>query len=314
MTQHQIEERKQLLKAVLDAEIKYQQTSPYLPMSKIVEDLEKELNQDFFSDNNAVQKIPEKKITNSSSKGSNYSPTKVKARNFLTSVSYSRVKDIDFDNKSFVIDCYTFLLLNLNLFYLERNFESVMDRQYVEVIWNSQIPNDFYTYICQPEHYQTLNKLKLKFQDAPEIVKSFAYEPKRFQQLQAFLKKNVCVFQFVYVNLFPRYFSRIVYYGIQSRLEIDSLYKNYSAQKNIFNWQYSASNIIKNEETDSVEVIPETNDEIAATVDKIEQIIADGTAEEKIFKKKKNPVAKGKKIKKRQEKRGSSRLTLRLMR
>ena len=112
-------------------------------MSKIVEDLEKELNQDFFSGDNAVEKIPKKKIRNSSSKGSSYSPTKVKARNFLTKFSYSRVKDIDFVNKSFVIDCYTFLLLNLNPFYLKQKFESVMDREYIEVIWNSQIPIDF---------------------------------------------------------------------------------------------------------------------------------------------------------------------------
>ena len=170
-----------------------------------------------------------------------------------------------------------------------------MDRENVEVIWNSQIPNDFYTCICQPEHYQTLHKLKLKFQDAAENVKSFVDESKRFQQLQAFLRKNIRVFQFVYANLFPRYFSRIDDYGIQSRLEFDNLYKNYSAQKNIFNWQYSASNIIKNEETDSAEVIPETNDEIATTVDKIEQIVADGTAKEKILNKRKTRLPSAKK-------------------
>ena len=288
MTQHHIEERKQLLEAALDVEIKHQQTSPYLPMSKIVEDLEKQLNQNFCSNNNAVEKIPKKKITNSSSKGSNYSPTKVKARNFLTNVSYCRVKDVDFDNKSFVIDCYTFLLLNLNPFYLERKFESVVDREYVEVIWNSQIPAHFYTYICQPEHYQTLNKLKSKFQDAAEIVKSFADE-RGFQQLQTFLKKNARIYQFVYANLFLQCFARVDDYGVQSRLEFTNIYKNYYVQRNIFNWQYSGPNttpnIIKNEEASSVEAIPETNDVIAATVEKIKQIVADGSAKEKIFKK-----------------------------
>ena len=43
MTQRQKEERKHLLEAVLDVEIKHQQTSPYPLMSKIEEDLEKEL-------------------------------------------------------------------------------------------------------------------------------------------------------------------------------------------------------------------------------------------------------------------------------
>ena len=216
MAQQEVDlERKLRLEAELRTEIEHQQKQQtnYPPLKKVVDDLEREigeLNQDFFSSDNAVKKIPKKKIASCSSNGSNYSPTKVKARNLLTNVSYTRVKEIDYDNKSFVIDCYMFLLLNLNPFYLERKFESVLDREYVKTLWNMQLPNEFYASICQPEHYQILNKLKLKLYEVAEIVKSFADDSRRFQQLKHFLKKNARSFQIVYANLFPRYYSRSI--------------------------------------------------------------------------------------------------------
>ena len=52
------------------------------------------------------------------------------------------------------------------------------------------MPNDFYNFISEPENFKTLNKLKLKFQDANEIVKVFADDQKQFQMLKDFLSKN----------------------------------------------------------------------------------------------------------------------------
>ena len=69
-------------------------------------------------------------------------------------VSYCRVKDLDFDNRSFVVDCYTFTLLNPNPFYLERKFENVFEREYVEMVWNTLIPNNFYSFVCQIDYLQ----------------------------------------------------------------------------------------------------------------------------------------------------------------
>ena len=160
MAQQEIElnrEKKLRLEAELKNEINYQQnlSMGYPPLKKIVVDLEREietLNQDFSSSDNAVKKIPKKDLKNIERKrdnGNNYSPTKVKARNFLTNVSYCRVKESDFDNRSFVVDCYTFILLNLNLFYLERKFENVFELEYVEILWNMLIPNSFYSFVCQ---------------------------------------------------------------------------------------------------------------------------------------------------------------------
>ena len=67
--------------------------SAVMPLKSITESLEREVNQDFFSSDNVI--IPKKKTIKKRS-FNNYSPTKVKARNFLTNISYNRVKDKKF--------------------------------------------------------------------------------------------------------------------------------------------------------------------------------------------------------------------------
>ena len=153
-------------------------------LKSITESLEREVNQDFFSSDNVI--IPKKTIKKRSF--NNYSPTKVKARNFLTNISYNRVNDEDFNNRSFVIDCYSFILLYLNPFYLDQKFDNSVEKDYVEALWQLQIPNDFYVLICRPENYKILNKLKLKFQETSEIVKTYADDLTGYQQLQTSFK------------------------------------------------------------------------------------------------------------------------------
>ena len=117
-------------------------TSAAMPLKSIMKSLEKELNQDFFPSNNLI--IPKKKTIKKRSSFINYSLTKIKARNFLTNISYSRVKEEDFNNRSFIIDCYSFVILYLSPFYLDWKFENSVEKDYVEVLWQQQIPNDFF--------------------------------------------------------------------------------------------------------------------------------------------------------------------------
>ena len=64
------------------------------PLQKLMESLEKELNLGIYSSNNAINK---KSIARKKRPALNkYSSTKVKARNFLTNVSYNRIKKSDF--------------------------------------------------------------------------------------------------------------------------------------------------------------------------------------------------------------------------
>ena len=250
----------------------HQNQTGYPPLKKIVDELEKEvnqqLNQDFSSNNNAVKKIAKKDIKKK--RENNYSSAKVKARNFLTNVSYFRVKESDLKNRSFVIDCYTFIVLNLNPFYLERKFEKVEERQYIEMLWNVLMPNDFFVFICQNNNYNLLISTKLRYQDVSEIIKSFCDEKKNYEQLQLFLSKNVRLYQFVYANLFPKYFSRIDDYGIHNKLEFENIFKTWLSQKNNFNYQLPIYNL-KEEDISSLIVEPPQSNPPTPLIDEIPQ-------------------------------------------
>ena len=126
------------------------------------------------------------------------------------------------------------------------------------MVWYSLIPNEFYTFICRSDNYATLNKLKLRFQDTVEIVKCFTDDSSVFQQLRDVIRKNTHVFQFIYTNLFPRYFSRIDDYGIRCRLDFDNLYKIYQGQKSFLNCQeYPKKKQIKTESVNEVDFVAE---------------------------------------------------------
>ena len=140
-------------------------------------------------------------------------------------------------------DIFSFLILYLNPFYLERKFESNIERDYVNVLWSFLMPETLYNFICRDENVKTLNKIKLKFPHAIEIVKLFiedesiGTQEQQFNTLKDYLIKNAKIYQFIFGNLFPRCFARIDDYGIQSKIAFNSHYKNYLAQKNVFEWE-----------------------------------------------------------------------------
>ena len=137
-----------------------------------------------------------------------YSPTKVKAWNFLTNISYNRVKDVHLTNDPFIIEFYTFILFYLNPFYLEQKFEDVIDREKVEALWNCFIPGNLCVFVCKSEHFTTLNEISLKYQNAYESISIFVEEG-GLAQLKCCFKQNAFIYQFVYSTLFPKYFCRI---------------------------------------------------------------------------------------------------------
>ena len=104
-----------------------------------------------------------------------------------------------------------------------------------------------YNFICRDENVKTLNKIKLKFPHAIEIVKLFiedesiGTQEQQFNTLKDYLIKNAKIYQFIFGNLFPRCFARIDDYGIQSKTAFNFHYKNYLAQKSVFEWQQKNS-------------------------------------------------------------------------
>ena len=196
--------------------------------------LQDELNRDIFLDDKAIK---------------NYSSTKIKARNFLTNVSYNRITTVDYKNKNFVVDCFTFLILYLNPFYLERKFESNVEREFVNTLWMFLMPSNLYNYITRNENMATLNKIKIKYHDAKKIILQFLqYDEGNLKVLSDYLEKNGILYQFLYGNLFPKCFSRINDYGVRAKTLFNTYYQNFNLQKNIINWQNNNLQIKEEEE------------------------------------------------------------------
>ena len=204
------------------------------PLEKTMSQLQDELNRDIFLDDKAIK---------------NYSSTKIKARNFLTNVSYNRITTVDYKNKNFVVDCFTFLILYLNPFYLERKFESNVEREFVNTLWMFLMPSNLYNYITRNENMATLNKIKIKYHDAKKIILQFLqYDEGNLKVLSDYLEKNGILYQFLYGNLFPKCFSRINDYGVRAKTLFNTYYQNFNLQKNIINWQNNNLQIKEEEE------------------------------------------------------------------
>ena len=121
------------------------QTNSQFPLSKLTQDLERGLDQNFSHDKNVIrEKVIAKKYINNNTERKVYSLTKVKAWNFLTIISYSHVKEADLHNSSFVLNCCTFLVLYLNPFYLEQKFQDAFNREKFETLWSCFLSSDFY--------------------------------------------------------------------------------------------------------------------------------------------------------------------------
>ena len=196
--------------------------------------LEKELNLDIFLSDKDLKKQKKK-----------YSSTKVKARNFLTNISYNGIKNKDYENRSFVIDIFAYLILYFNPYNINGKFETELERSYINILWSMLLPQNFYIFISKKENIQLLNKRNAKFHDAVEIVTLFienAENEKKTQKeqyniLKAFLVKYIKMYQFIFSNLFPKYFSKFDSRGIENNIEFTSYYSNYLNQKNIIEWQ-----------------------------------------------------------------------------
>ena len=156
----------------------------------------------------------------------------------MTNVSYNRITTVDYKNKNFVVDCFTFLILYLNPFYLERKFESNVEREFVNTLWMFLMPSNLYNYISQNENMTTLNKIKIKYHDAKKIILEFLqYDEGNLNVLSDYLEKNGILYQFLYGNLFPKCFSRVNDYGVRAKTLFNTYYQNFNLQKNIINWQ-----------------------------------------------------------------------------
>ena len=153
---------------------------------------------------------------------SNYSNTKVKARNLLTNVFYRRFKQKDFHNKSFIIDILSFIVQYFTPINLDRKLDNEKDKFMVKFLWDECIPHDFMRYIYKNKNYNAISNPKLTYQKANAIVKNFIEEDvSRINLLKYKIEKSFNLIHYIYSTLFPKIYNRINNFGVQTESNFD---------------------------------------------------------------------------------------------
>ena len=102
-----------------------------------------------------------------------YSSTKVKARNLLTNVGYRRFKESDFLNLNFIMDILSFLLQNFNPINIDQKVDTEDEHLMISFIWEVCVPYEFTAEIYKSPNYQIIADPKLTYQKANQIVKTW---------------------------------------------------------------------------------------------------------------------------------------------
>ena len=228
--------------------------------------LEKELNLDIFLNDKDFKKEEKKEKKRHSS-------TKVKARNFLTNISYSGIKNKDYENRTFVIDIFAYLIYYFNPYNIAGKFETDLEKAYINILWSQLLPQNFYIFVSRKENIQTLNKKNTKFQEAVEIIKLFienadnenTTQKEQYELLKNYLVKYLKMYQFIFANLFPKFYGKFNSRGVENNIEFTSYYSNYLNQNSIIEWRnnnqfYETPYIKVEEDSDSdssVEIVDE---------------------------------------------------------
>ena len=168
---------------------------------------------EFFQDYNDVQP---KKIK--------YSSTKVKTRNLLTNVSYRQYNSKD-EKRSFYIDLFSYILLNLNPIGLDRKLDSDFERNQLKMILDVCVSRSFTKYIFKEDSFTELSKQSLTFQKANDIVLNYIDKEKQnIELLKLAIKNNLQIIQFSYSTFYPKIYARRNAFGIENKAKFDFIY------------------------------------------------------------------------------------------
>ena len=136
-----------------------------------------------------------------------YSPTKIKARNFLSNIAYKRICEKDFSNICFIIDVFSFITMDLKPFFLTASYFDVEDRDMIKMLWEECIPQGYYNYVKRPENFETLNSTKTTFKDVKKIVQNYLQQPNTWSEIIRYFTSYYSIYQYVYSLLFPKSYA-----------------------------------------------------------------------------------------------------------
>ena len=155
----------------------------------------------------------------------------MKARNFLTNISYRRISDKDFKNANFVIDMLSYILLYIKPFFLTVTYSDREQQDMVKMLWKKCLPIRFYEHMKLPQNFEILNSGKLTFNQSKQIVLSYVQQPDIWQELVKTVIKNQIMYQYIYSMLFPLNYLQTNKYGIKIRNGFSLCYAEWFSDK-----------------------------------------------------------------------------------
>ena len=198
-------------------------------MSTFTEEIGSQQDQNFSKDDIDVPKKRKRTVK------SNYSNTKVKARNLLANVSYTTFKQNDFKIIiiiSFIVDILSFIAQKFTPINLDRKLDNEKDKFMINLLWDECILHDFMCYICKSENHTVISNPKLADQKANTIVKNFIEEDANWINLLKFrIEKDFHLIHYIYPSLFPKIYNRINNFVVQKESNFEFAFAVWKARK-----------------------------------------------------------------------------------
>ena len=191
-----------------------------------------QLDQSFFQDNNDdPKKIKKEKKQKTVRKAKTpYSPTKIKARNFLSNIAYKRICEKDLSNICFIIDVFSFITMDLKPFFLSHCYFDVEDREMIKMLWEECISQGYYYYVKKLENFEIINSTKAAFKDVKKIVQNYLTQPNTWSEIIRYFSSYYGIYQYVYSLLFPKSYANTSM-GQQNKIKFFLCFERWRAQK-----------------------------------------------------------------------------------
>ena len=194
-------------------------------LSTFTESIEDRQNQNSSQDNNVV---PKREIK----RKSDYSNTKVKAKNLLTNFFYRHFKQSDFYKNSLIIDILSFMVQNFNPINLDIKLEIEKEREMVKFMWDVCVPHEFVSFMLKQNNYNIISQPNLTYQKANNLVKAYLFEDlNRINLLKYKIAERFDLIHSIYSFLYAKTYNRTNSFGIQRKNDFDFQFQIWRKEK-----------------------------------------------------------------------------------
>ena len=158
-----------------------------------------------------------------------YSPTKIKARNYLSNIAYSRPSEADFKNTSFIADPLTFITMDLKPFFLKMTYCDEGDIEMIKMLWEKCLPPSYIQYLRKPENFELIYSDKANFKQIKNIIGRYMLTVENCRDLISSFQTYHDIYQYIYAHIFPETYSKKE--GFQKKIHFTQCFSSWKQKK-----------------------------------------------------------------------------------